>query len=338
MLTGASPTIFGQPIPAPHQVNIDRYTDLFIERCVEVAQAALADREPAEVSLARGSVGFALNRRALRGDPHGPNDHELPTLIVKNEEGDLRAVYVMYACHCTVVNDNVITGDWAGYTQEFIQKNHPEAIALVSIGCGADQNPYRDGPRLQMAESHGREIADEVSRLLRGPWRPIEPRVTTAAYREISLAFADHPDRAEWQRRSGGSSYPAYHAQRNLERLDRGEPLPTHLDYPIQTWQLGEGDLAMVFLAGEVVVDYALRLKRELDADRLWVTAYANDVSCYIPSERVLREGGYEGAGAMAVYDQPAPFAPGLEDQIVGEVREQLSETFETQLGVDATR
>ena len=38
----------------------------------------------------------------------------------------------------------------------------------------------------------------------------------------------------------------------------------------------------MVFLPGEVVVDYALRLKRELDGARLWVTAYSNDVPCYI--------------------------------------------------------
>ena len=33
-------------------------------------------------------------------------------------------------------------------------------------------------------------------------------------------------------------------------------------------------------LAGEVVGDYSLRLKRELGGDRLWVTAYANDAPC----------------------------------------------------------
>ena len=35
---------------------------------------------------------------------------------------------------------------------------------------------------------------------------------------------------------------------------------------------------------------------------RLWITAYANDDPCYIPSERILREGGYEGGGAIVYY------------------------------------
>jgi neutral ceramidase len=48
--------------------------------------------------------------------------------------------------------------------------------------------------------------------------------------------------------------------------------------------------MAMVFLAGEVVVDYALRLKWEIDQKRLWVVAYSNDVPCYIPSRRILSE------------------------------------------------
>ena len=43
--------------------------------------------------------------------------------------------------------------------------------------------------------------------------------------------------------------------------------------YPLTTWTFGD-DLAMVLLFHEVVVDYALRQKRELDADRLWINAW----------------------------------------------------------------
>jgi len=62
-----------------------------------------------------------------------------------------------------------------------------------------------------------------------------------------------------------------------------------------------------------VVVDYSARLKTELDRGHVWITAYANTNPCYIPSERVLKEGGYEGGGAMVYYDVPVPFQPGLE-------------------------
>lgn len=84
----------------------------------------------------------------------------------------------------------------------------------------------------------------------------------------------------------------------------------------------------MAFLPGEVVVDYSLRLKRELDCTRLAVIAYANAAPCYIPSERILREGGYEGGGAMIYYDQPQIFAPGLEEKIIASVRRQIPASF----------
>ena len=84
----------------------------------------------------------------------------------------------------------------------------------------------------------------------------------------------------------------------------------------------------MVFLPGEVVVDYSLRLKQEYDARRLWVNAYANDVPCYIPSKRIWREGGYEGGDAMIYYDRPTRLAEGTEEQIVATVHELLPGEF----------
>jgi hypothetical protein len=118
-----------------------------------------------------------------------------------------------------------------------------------------------------------------------------------------------------------------YHAKKNLARLARGETLPTKLPYSVQTWVFGT-DLAMVFLPGEVVIDYQLRLKREFDASRLWVNAYANDAPCYIPSRRILAEGGYEAEDSLWYYDQPARLAMSSEDRIVQAVHELLPKQF----------
>ncbi len=81
-------------------------------------------------------------------------------------------------------------------------------------------------------------------------------------------------------------------------------------------------DLTLVALGGEVLVDYALRLKRELGADKLWVVAYANDVFAYIASRRVLGEGGYEAETSMIYYGQPGPWAPAVEDTLVTKVHQ----------------
>ncbi|MHB9077185.1 MAG: hypothetical protein ACYC3X_06790 [Pirellulaceae bacterium] len=89
----------------------------------------------------------------------------------------------------------------------------------------------------------------------------------------------------------------------------------------MQVWVLGE-QVQFVFLGGEVVVDYALRLKAELRGKSTWVAGYANDVMAYIPSARVLQEGGYDGEGAMVYYGLPSAWTPQVEQLIVDTVHE----------------
>ena len=170
------------------------------------------------------------------------------------------------------------------------------------------------------------EIAKECNRLLAANQTPLSGDIG-AAFRRIDLALAELPTREEWERRAKEDSPIGYHARANIARLDRGEKLTTKISYPVQSFTFGDR-LAIVFLPGEVVVDYSTRLKRELDRGRLWINAYANASPGYIPSERVLKEGGYEGGGAMIYYDIPAPYAAGLEQLLVAAVRNQLDASF----------
>jgi putative membrane-bound dehydrogenase-like protein len=324
MLTNVCPTLFGAPIPKDHQEHIDRYTKEFTDALEKVARAALTDRRPAKLSWGIGSVGFATNRRT-RG---GPVDHDLPVLVVRDDKGKVRAVYFSYACHCVTLSNNKVSGDWAGYAQQAIQDEYSGAVALCSVGCGADSNPSSGvtGDKVEIAQRQGAEVAAEVKRLVSGYLAPVTGPLTTKA-QTIELPLADLPTKADWQERAKRKDAIGYHARVQFARLDRGEALRTKIDYPVMTWAFGDS-LAMVFLPGEVVVDYSLRLKKELDSRRLWINAYANDAPCYIPSERVLKEGGYEGGGAMVYYDVPGPFKPGLEKKIIDAVHEQIGKTF----------
>jgi putative membrane-bound dehydrogenase-like protein len=325
MLKGVCPTLFGLPIPKEHQEHIDRYTAELTDNLEKAALAALADRRPARLAWGVGQVGFAVNRRT-RG---GPVDHDLPVLVARGLDGKVRAIYVSYACHCVTLSHNKVSGDWAGFAQEAIQNDIPGAVALVSIGCGADSNPRSGvtGADVGTASSQGAEIAREVRRLLGGYLAPVAGKLT-AAVTTIDLPLAPLPGRELWEERARKDGAIGHHARVQLARLDRGEALRTKIVYPVQSWTFGDA-LAMVFLPGEVVVDYSLRLKRERDGLRLWVNAYANDAPCYIPSERVLKEGGYEGGAAMVYYDVPGPFQPGLEGKIVAAVHAQLGKRFQ---------
>ena len=104
-----------------------------------------------------------------------------------------------------------------------------------------------------------------------------------------------------------------------LALLDRGEKLPTHYTCPVTVWQFG-GDLTLVGLSGEIVVDYVPLLEKALGANQLWIAAYCNDVFGYLPSARVLAEGGYETRG---LYSGGAGFfIPEAQEVLVRTVRE----------------
>jgi hypothetical protein len=103
-----------------------------------------------------------------------------------------------------------------------------------------------------------------------------------------------------------------------LERLKKGEALPASYRAPITVWQFGS-DLTLVGLPGEVVVDYVRLIEEAIGPMKLWVSAYCNDTFGYVPSARVLREGGYETRGLY--HGGVGYFAPEAQTVIVEKVR-----------------
>jgi len=334
---GNLPNIFGKPIPAEHQKVIDRYLIELEKKLEQLALEALNKREPAHLSWSQGNVNFAANRRtgyvarSLKKDskPPAPVDHDLPALFAHGAQGDIRGILLSYACHCTTLggnNYNRIHGDWAGEAALQIENRHPDAIAMVAIGCGADQNPNPRGS-LKNVKTHGRQIAVEIDRLLKQARRPLRT-VPQCQYAIADLPFGKLPTETDLkQRLKSKTERVRYYAQMMLDRKSNGIEPPRTLEYPIQTWSFGT-DLAMVFLPGEVVVDYGLRLKRELDSSRIWVNGYSNDVPCYIASKRVIAEGGYEVDASMDSYDKPTRFDPSVEDIIINKTHELLPDSF----------
>ena len=315
---------------------VDEYTRWLEDRIVGVADEALGAMKPARLEWGVGSAGFAVNRRnnkeedvaklRAEGNLKGPVDHDLPVLAVRAAEGDeYAAILFGYACHATTLSFYQWSGDWPGFAQIELEKSFPGAMALFVAGCGADQNPL---PRrtVQLAEEYGRQAAGAVDATLRTGLKPVDGNLRTL-YSEIELGFASLPTREQVQTDMASKDrYVSHRAKLLLAQMDRSGGLKPTYPYPVQVWKLG-GDVVLVLLGGEVVVDYSLRLKKELPAGGTWIAGYSNDVMAYIPSRRVLSEGGYEGGGAMVYYGLPSPWAPEVEERVVSEVRRLTEST-----------
>lgn len=335
VVRGNLDTMYG--LDAEQSKLIVEYRAVLKKKLVDVAGAAVKDLAPAKLAWNNGRVGFAVNRRNNKepdvpklieeGKLKGPVDHQVPVLRVTDEKEKLRAVVFGYACHATVLSFMQFSGDYPGFAMLELEKAHPDAVALFWAGCGADQNPL---PRrkVELAEKYGKELATAVEEILKKEMRPLSGQLRSV-YEEIDLPLDELPSRDQILKDTESTNkYIVARAKALLEELKRKGSLSSSYPYPVQVWQLGDGP-ALVTLGGEVVVDYSLRLKKELGEHNLWVMGYANDVMAYIPSLRVLKEGGYEGASSMIYYGLPTVWGPKVEELIVKTVHAQVKKVRE---------
>ncbi|OJW16327.1 MAG: hypothetical protein BGO49_18410 [Planctomycetales bacterium 71-10] len=332
-LAGYAPLIWeGRDTPEQRQ-HVADYTAWLTGKIVEVATAAVRDRKPAELSWGQGRATFGGNRRLMidgvwKGfafQEKAPVDHSMPAMFARRD-GKLVAVWANYACHCTSAgSENRVGPDWAGFAAEEIERDAPGATAVITIGCGADVGPQPTG-NVGLSRRHGRALADAVAAVAKGPNVPLSagPEVVQAT---IELPLASVPGREHWEKEAKREGFEGRHARRMLAQLDRDGKLPAAVPYPIAAWRFG-GDLAIVFLPGEVTVDYAVRLKGEMDWTRLWINGWSNDVPGYIPSKRVLAEGGYEPDFSQIYYGWPTHYSPDVEDLLVSTVESLLGDGF----------
>ena len=292
------------------------------DQAAAVVGRALAGLRPARLRHAQASAGFSANRRVAF--PGGPVDHAVPVLLVERPDGAVAGIVFGYACHNTTLPATFVRyhGDYAGVAQAELERRHAGATALFIAGCGADSNPAPRGT-IELVEQHGRTLADAVDAALPSA-SDVRGRLRTG-FATVSLEYAAPADAEVWRKKLDDENvFVRRHARLMLSivardgRTRQAEPAPLHV--------LRLGTLALAAISGEVVVDYALALKRKY-GDSTWVAGYTDTVFGYLPSLRVLHEGGYEGGEAMLYYGRPGPFSETVETTILGGIDRLMATT-----------
>jgi hypothetical protein len=306
--------------------NTIAYTKEVQEKVVALVLAALKRLEPARLSWGSGAAPFVMNRReftsrgVILGDnPRGLADRSVPVLRVDGADGKLRAALFGCACHNTTLGGRnyELSGDYAGFAQGAVEESHPGAQAMFVIGCAGDANPWPRGT-MDLAREHGATLGREVNRILQGKLQPLRGPLRTLFERaELPLQEPGREELAEMAKK--GPGYKAGNAKQMLALLEKGQAPPKSYAAPFAVWQFGN-DLTVALLSGEVVAGYVPLLERALGPLNLWVAAYTNDTHGYVPTAKVLEEGGYETRGIFT--GSVGFFAPRTQEVLVEKVRD----------------
>lgn len=348
---GVVPLIYN--LDSQQQKKIEVWARYMVRQIVDAIGDALADRKSSRLEFSQGLAGFGVNRRRARpGCRHlpGPVDHDVPVLKVLDANEQLRGVVFGYACHTTALSGYQISGDYVGFAQIEIEKSLPGCHSIFVPGCAGDINPLPRGS-VERAVLHGSLLAQAVlDVVVMNGTRISEPMRLRVS--EVSLYFSQIPsleelmdklattvDTDKWMKHftalvPPSQRLPHDEALKVAETLTRNEQksirqliakakgiegLPLHVDLPLCLWEFGS-QLKWIHIGGEPVVDYSLSIKEKYGWNTTWVSGYYHDLTCYVPSLRVLKEGDYEGSDGMREYGHPAPFDGTVEERIMSKI------------------
>ena len=314
------------PLDIDSDKGISRYAALLESKIVRLVSDAFQTMSSAALYAQNGVTRFQVNRRnnsegslLQQTELKGPNDYAVPVIKVTDRQGNIRAIVFGYACHATTLDGYEWCGDYPGFAQIELERLYPGAVALFFAGAGADQNPM---PRrtVPLAKQHGLTLAVAVDRVLQEQMKNLPPTLL-ATYKEVDLPLTAPPTKEELAKIAGQDQVEYYKrwATRILAEMEKGQSPITSYPYPLQAWNIG--GQPMMILGGELVVEYAIGLKRIFGPD-IFVMGYANDVPAYIPSVTILREGGYEGESSQRVYGMPNIWSEEIEPLIYRGMKE----------------
>jgi hypothetical protein len=306
---------------------VDReYFESAVETIAAAAVRAIASKRPARLSAGSGELrDFAVNHRIgyvkpedrsrfnrKRRYPIGITDPTLGLVRIDDQAGTPIAVLHVFAAHAMVsAGPGVISGDYPGAAMRAVEKRlGGQTVALFLQGCGGNTSPAPQlvGQSPAAVERAGAIFAERAAQILETSMRPLAADRFAFGVRQVQLPFVPLKDfgTLEALEQAFVNAATTYRARREqglrgyyetlvalADRLTLARNLEAWSRYEIHVLRVGTR-LSMVFLPGEVFVDYALELRERIGAEYVFVAAYNDSTPVYIPDPVAFEEGGYE--------------------------------------------
>jgi hypothetical protein len=318
---------------ARHARSVVKNAAEAIKRAIEVPQ------EVTHVGLGEGIIEkVASNRRILGPDgkvlytrytatkdpkirafPAGTIDPKLKCISFWNEDQPL-AVLTYYATHPqSYYRTGLANPDFPGMARNAREEklNIPH-IHFNGAGGNIGAGKWNDG-----AHENRQILADRVEEGMRKAWEatekfPVSSDDLSWKTTNVLLPCADHLDEEELVAKLENKELKPddrWTAAKHLVWLRRCEA-----DDPIQISRLGLGKARVLYMPGELFVEYQLAAQKMAPDKFVAMAAYGDYAPGYVCTDIAYTQGGYESS------DRASRVKPGVEKVLMDAMRELLQE------------
>ncbi len=313
------------------------YMDELERKILAAVDAAIQDCASAKIEYGWMDFrGIGCNRRRPADGritwgpyPEGSFDGHTPIFRITRSSRPKQLIVVGHACHPT--SSGVIqkwSPDYPGAMRDYLAAELPDTKAVFVQGCGGDAKIVHKDPNTgklvfssapERAKEAGEKLGSAVmEHLKRDRMMPLDGRLACSlASGELSYGRSWSPEKIEklaFPEPTEGRkkhSWLTWVARQSLAMPDQRESFR----YDVQVWKLG--DRLMIFaMEGEICSPWGPMLREMAPTRQAMVIGYANGTGSYIPDNRIVREGGYEGLTSQHAYFLPAPFTENIEIEI----------------------
>lgn len=116
---------------------------LLHEKIIKLIKESVQNKIKARIAVGKVKVfDIGKNRRNLFVSKESEVDPELIILKVQDFDNKIRAIFLNYTCHATVLDANnyLISADYPGYIYKYLSKDFPNAVILFTNGAAGDIN------------------------------------------------------------------------------------------------------------------------------------------------------------------------------------------------------
>ncbi len=290
--------------------------------------------EKCEIQVGHTEFQIGLNRRLPQGNKvvFAPNkngfyDAYTPFIHIDLSKSQKKVLLINHGCHPTGLgNLHSISSDFVHYLRESLkEKGTADGVMFLQGAAGSSKEAASNGDgqtafsnSADDAKANGTAMAEKIASSVKSNLVPVKGTLFCTSC-SVSLPLKPLPDVNELRRLSESKETPSVvkeWAKRSLETYSEVPP-PSDVNIELQTVSIGK-QARLMGIPGEPVAELGPQLRStSTDFSETFVLGYTNGLLGYLPTDAMIKEGGYEPKDSSFYYLLPAPLDSGAEPAII---------------------